>query len=210
MDDSPALTAVAPPAAGGGKPNRVLVLYAHAAPHLSRVNRRLADCARLVDGVHLHDLYETYPDFYINVARERALVAQAEVLVFLHPLPWYGAPALMKEWVDCVLAEDWACNGALCGKRYWLVVTTGGGAEEFAFGGRHGRPFADYLAPFEQTAALCGMAWTAPHILHAAHTVDAVTLDAHTARFGALLQQLAAAPWAEPNPHPGHGIGHTA
>jgi len=28
------------------KPNRLLPLYAHATPHRSRVNRRLADCAR--------------------------------------------------------------------------------------------------------------------------------------------------------------------
>ena len=200
-------------------PNRLLVLYAHAAPHLSRVNRRLADCARQVDGVYLHDLYETYPDFYIDVVREQALVAQAEVLVFLHPLQWYAAPALMKEWVDCVLAESWVCGadntgGTLRGKRYWLVATTGGGAEEYAVGARHGRPFAHYLAPFEQTAALCGMTWIAPHILHAAHAVDAATVDAHVARFGALLHQLAAAPSLDfdldLNPHPGHGNGHPA
>lgn len=179
-------------------PNRLLVLYAHAAPHLSRVNRRLADCARLSEGVFLHDLYETYPDFYIDVAREQALVAQAEVLVFLHPLQWYGMPALMKEWVDCVLTESWACgsagSGTLHGKRFWLVASTGSGADEYAVGARHGRPFADFLAPFEQTAALCGMQWLPPHILHAAHAVDAATLDAHVARFGELLQGLAAPP----------------
>jgi glutathione-regulated potassium-efflux system ancillary protein KefF len=175
-------------------PNRLLVLYAHCAPHLSRVNRRLADCARLVDGVYLHDLYEAYPDFYIDVAREHALVAQAEVLVFLHPIQWYSMPALLKEWVDVVLHEGWAYGGesvAAAGKGYWLVATTGGGAGEFAAGARHGRPFADYLAPFEQTAALCGMDWIAPHILHGAHEVDAAALDAHVAAFSARLRQLA-------------------
>jgi glutathione-regulated potassium-efflux system ancillary protein KefF len=175
-------------------PNRLLVLYAHSAPHLSRVNRRLADAARLVDGVYLHDLYETYPDFYIDVAREQALVAQADVLVFLHPIQWYSMPALMKEWIDVVLHEGWAYGGedsAARGKGYWLVATTGGAADEFAIGARHGRPFADYLAPFEQTAALCGMDWIAPHILHAAHEVDAATVDAHVAAFSARLQRLA-------------------
>ena len=175
-------------------PNRLLVLYAHSAPHLSRVNRRLADAARTIDGVYLHDLYETYPDFYIDVAREQALVAQADVLVFLHPIQWYSMPALMKEWVDVVLHEGWAYGGestAARGKGYWLVATTGGAAEEFAAGARHGRPFGDYLAPFEQTAALCGMDWIAPHILHAAHAVDAGTVDAHVGAFSARLQRLA-------------------
>lgn len=177
-------------------PNRLLVLYAHSAPHLSRVNRRLADAARMVDGVYLHDLYETYPDFYIDAAREQALVAQADVLIFLHPILWYSMPALMKEWLDVVLHEGWAYGGegsGLKGKGYWLVATTGSAAEEFAAGARHGRPFEDYLAPFEQTAALCGMRWIAPHILHAAHEVDAGTVDAHIAAFSARLQQLAGA-----------------
>lgn len=175
-------------------PNRLLVLYAHSAPHLSRVNRRLADAARLVDGVYLHDLYEAYPDFYIDVAREHALVAQAEVLVFLHPIQWYGMPALLKEWVDVVLHEGWAYGGegtAARGKGYWMVATTGGAADEFAAGARHGRPFADYLAPFQQTAALCGMEWIAPHILHGAHDVDIGAVEAHVAAFSARLQHLA-------------------
>jgi glutathione-regulated potassium-efflux system ancillary protein KefF len=200
-------------------PNRLLVLYAHAAPHLSRVNRRLADAALLSDGVYLRDLYETYPDFYIDVPREQALVAQAEVLVFLHPLQWYSMPALMKEWIDTVLVEGWAYGagstggGALQGKRYWLVATTGGGADEFAFGARHGRPFADYLAPFRQTAALCGMEWLEPHILHGAHAVGAAMVDAHVEAFSEQLRRLAAAtarPLIDPGPglNLGHGPGH--
>jgi glutathione-regulated potassium-efflux system ancillary protein KefF len=199
-------------------PNRLLVLYAHPAPHLSRVNRRLADAARLCEGVYLHDLYETYPDFYIDVQREQALVAQADALVFLHPLQWYSMPALMKEWIDVVLAEGWAyggagagsTRGAMQGKRYWLAATTGGTADEFAIGARHGRPFADYLAPFEQTAALCGMQWIPPHILHAAHAVDAATVDAHVEGFSAGLRRLANATALPPGiGHEfGHGLGH--
>ncbi|MDL2356897.1 MAG: NAD(P)H-dependent oxidoreductase [Pseudomonadota bacterium] len=177
--------------------NRVLVLYAHSAPHLSRVNRRLADSAQLVDGVYLHDLYEAYPDFYIDVARERSLLAQADVLVFLHPIQWYSMPALLKEWLDVVLQEGWshgADDNALKGKRYWLVATTGSPREDYAAGARHGRPFEQFLAPFAQTAALCGMEWIAPHILHGAHEVDAATVDAHVAGFRARLQLLAGAP----------------
>lgn len=177
-------------------PIRVLVLYAHAAPHHSRVNRRLADAARTVEGVYVHDLYETYPDFFIDVAREQALVAQAEVLVFLHPIQWYSAPALMKEWVDAVLQDGWAhgvAGSALRGKRYWLVASTGSAAAEYAPGARHGRPFGHYLAQFEQTAALCGMEWIAPHVLHGAHAVDAGALEAHVGAFVARLGQLAGA-----------------
>jgi putative NADPH-quinone reductase len=175
---------------------RILVLFAHAAPHVSRVNRRLADAARMVPGVYLHDLYETYPDFYIDVAREHALLAQAGVVVMLHPIQWYSMPALMKEWIDVVLPDCWSGRGnagVLEGKRCWLVATTGSPAEDFAPGARHGLPFDQYLAPYRQLAAVCGMEWLDPLVLHGAHAVDMRTLERHVAGFADRLQELAGA-----------------
>jgi glutathione-regulated potassium-efflux system ancillary protein KefF len=170
---------------------RILVLYAHPAPHRSRINRRLAEAARLLDGVLVHDLYETYPDFFIDVAREQALLAQAELVVFLHPIRWYSMPSLMKEWVDSVLAPGWAYGPgatALRGKGYWLAVTTGSPEDAYRPGERHGRPFEAYLPPFEQTALLCGMHWWPPHILHGANGAGDDVIEAHVARFRARLE----------------------
>lgn len=175
-------------------PNRVLVLFAHATPHLSRVNRRLAEAARLVEGVYLHDLYETYPDFYIDPAREHALLAQADTLVFLFPLQWYSMPALLKEWVDVVLRDAWSGVARTPGRQFWLATSTGAGAADFAPGARQG--FADFLAPFQQMSAACGMQWIAPLVLHGAHDVPAATVDAHVEQFSAHLQQLAGHPFA--------------
>jgi len=172
---------------------RILVLYAHPAPHRSRINRRLADAARTLDGVLLHDLYETYPDFFIDVAREQALAAQAELLVFLHPLRWYSMPALLKEWVDSVLVPGWAYGPdatALKGKGYLLAATTGSPLASYREGEPNGRPFADFLPPFEQTAARCGMQWLAPHILHGANSAPDEAVDAHVAAFRARLEQF--------------------
>lgn len=173
---------------------RILVLYAHAAPHRSRVNRRLADAAREVANVYVHDLYETYPDFYIDVAREQALVERADIVAFVHPFQWYSMPALLKEWIDVVLEKGWAYGDgatALQGKGYWLVTTTGSRAESYQAEGRHGHSFDAFLPQFAQTAALCGMRWLPPHVLHAAHHVDADVLDAHIAAFAARLRTYA-------------------
>jgi len=170
---------------------RILVLYAHPAPHRSRINRRLADAARALDGVLVHDLYETYPDFFIDVPREQALLAQAELVVFLHPIRWYSMPSLLKEWVDSVLEPGWAYGPgatALRGKGYWLAVTTGSPEDAYHPGERHGRPFEAYLPPFEQTALLCGMHWWPPHILHGANGADDAAIDAHVANFRARLE----------------------
>jgi glutathione-regulated potassium-efflux system ancillary protein KefF len=173
----------------------ILVLYAHPAPHRSPVNRRLADAARATAGVVLHDLYNTYPDFDIDVEHERALVRGASLLVFLHPIRWYGMPSLQKEWLDVVMVPGWAYgkpDSALRGKGYWLVATTGSGEEAYQPGGLHGRPFADFLAPFEQTAALCGMDWIAPLVMHGAAQAFDAAIEAHVAEFTRRLQAYAA------------------
>ncbi len=171
-------------------PKNIHVLYAHPSAHLSRVNRALAERARSIEGVRVHDLYDTYPDFYIDVAREQALASDADVIVFLHPIQWYSMPSLLKEWLDAVLQPGWAYGDggdALRGKTYWLVASTGSAEDAYSGAGPHGRPFAHYLPPFEQTAALCGMRWESPHILHGAHHVDAGALQAHVDAFGARL-----------------------
>lgn len=175
------------------RPRTALVLYAHARPHLSRVNRKLAAAASALPDVSVHDLYERYPDFYIDVAAEQARVAAADVIVFLHPIQWYGMPSLLKEWADAVLLPGWAYGEdghALAGKTYWLVATTGSPADAYSAAGTHGRPFDDYLHPMRQTAQLCGMRWEPPHILHGAHLVDEAALQAHVDAFVQRLGDL--------------------
>ena len=179
------------------EPN-ILVIYAHPAPHRSPLHRRLAETARALAGVELRDLYETYPDFDIDADAERARLAAARLLVFLHPFRWYGMPALMKEWMEAVLLPGWAYDDgrhggecALRGKGFWLVTTTGSGPDAYGPGGLHGRPFADFLAPYEATAALCGMDWIAPLVVHGAAQATQKAIDAHATEFQRRLEGYA-------------------
>ncbi len=176
---------------------RILILFAHAMPHTSRVNGALAAAARNLPNVTLHDLYETYPDFHIDVAREQAMLEAADLIVFQHPIQWYGMPALLKEWVDVVLEAGWAYGKdatALIGKGFLLAVTTGGALDTYQETGPHRYPFADFLPPFRQTAQFCGMRWLPPLILHGAHQADQETVDAHVGRYVQLLSTYPA--WA--------------
>jgi len=164
------------------KPPQILILYAHPTPHHSRANRRMADAAAKVPNVHVHDLYELYPDFHIPVRREQALVAQADLIVFQHPIQWYSMPALLKQWVDSVFTPGWAYGpggDALHGKDFWLVATTGGSARSYQTEGHNLLPFSAFLPPYQQTAQLCGMRWLPPHLLFGAHQVNQKTLAAH-------------------------------
>ncbi len=166
--------------------SKVLILYAHPAAELSRTNRLMLEAAARLPDVTVHDLYEHYPDFHIDVEHEQQLLSQAELVVMQHPIHWYSMPALQKEWLDRVLARGWAFGHdghALEGKRFWLVASTGGETASYQSTGRHGHPFADFLPPYQQTARLCGMQWVEPLILHGAHHVPPVEFQHHVERY---------------------------
>ena len=171
--------------------SRVLVLYAHSAPHVSRVNRQMIAVARSLPNVTVNELYELYPDFVIDSAREQALLAEAELIVMQHPIQWYGMPSLQKEWLDQVLEYGWAygkSGNMLMGKRFLLALTTGGGAETYGAQGEHGYPLAAFLPPYRQTALLCKMRWLEPLVLHGARQADDTAVAAHVETYRRLLE----------------------
>ena len=185
----------------------VLVLVAHPALEQSRINQRLlraigaagsVDAGASTSRIVVRDLYALYPDYLIDVQAERSLLGSAQLVVWQHPIHWYGMPPLMKLWLDEVLGFGWAYGPgghALAGKPLWLVASTGSPEEAYHPSG-HNRYFFDaFLPPYEQTATLCGMRFLAPLLLHGAHRVGDAELDAHAALYA---QRLAGYPdWPE-------------
>ena len=99
-------------------------------------------------------------------------------------------PALLKLWQDEVLTHGWAYGGghALKGKDMWLATTTGGAANSYHPQGYNRYLFDAFLPPYEQTAALCGMRFLPPLVLHAAHSVVENNLQQHVDVFRNRLQ----------------------
>jgi len=203
-----------PVAAGAADPSGsvpaadVLVVVAHPQMEHSRVNRRLMQrAARLAGSVSdgdrapsvlVRDLYALYPDYLIDVPEEQALLERAKLIVWQHPIHWYSMPPLMKLWLDDVLAFGWAYGhggSALRGKDLWLVATTGGPEESYRPDSYNRYFFDAFLPPYEQTAALCGMRFLPPLMLHGAHKVDEAEVAAHESVY---VQRLATYPdWPE-------------
>ena len=161
----------------------VLVIAAHPQLEHSRINRRLMKAAAgSTATVQVRDLYALYPDYLIDIEAEQALLQTVRLIVWQHPIQWYSMPALMKLWVDEVLAFGWAYGPggtALRGKDLWLVATTGG-PEDSYHPDSYNRYFFDaFLPPYEQTAALCGMRFLPPLLLHGAHRAEEAEVAAH-------------------------------
>jgi glutathione-regulated potassium-efflux system ancillary protein KefF len=170
----------------------VVVLVAHPDLQHSRANRQLmrAAAATTPGRVEVRDLYALYPDFLVDVAAEQAALAAARLVVWQHPLHWYGMPPLMKLWLDEVLAFGWAYGPggtALRGKDLWLVLSTGGPEASYRSDGYNRYFFDAFLPPYDQTAAVAGMRLLPPLLLHAAHRVDDAAVNAHAAVYAERL-----------------------
>lgn len=175
-------------------PQRVLVLFAHPAKQKSRLNVRLAAAARAVPGVTVHELYEAYPDFLVDVPAEQARLAAHDVIVLQHPFFWYSCPALLKEWIDLVLEFGWAYGPGgtqLAGKILLSAITTGGGEHAYSREGHNHFTMRELLAPFCQTADLCGMVWLPPFVVHGAiRLTDPTAIAQHEQDYATLLTRL--------------------
>jgi glutathione-regulated potassium-efflux system ancillary protein KefG len=147
---------------------RLLLLFAHPAIHKSRVNHLLLSYVQSLPGVTVNDLYEAYPRFLINVAREQALLLEHDVIIFQHPFYWYSSPAILKQWQDLVLEFGFAYgkNGTrLDGKLFLTAISTGGPSSAYQRSGSNYFTIRELLAPFEQTARLCGMTYLPPFVV---------------------------------------------
>ncbi len=173
---------------------RILVLFAHPMLERSRVNRRLVEGITGLDGVTIHDLYERYPTMAIDTDREKALLVEHDAIVLQHPFYWYSAPAIMKEWLDLVLELGWAYGPggtALRGKVMMNAITTGGGHDAYHRDGHNRFTMRELLAPFDQTAHLCGMRYLAPFVVHGAlRLADDGELREHVAEYRRLIVAL--------------------
>ena len=169
----------------------IYLIAAHPAWRESRVNRPLMRAAQAIPRVQVQDLYSSYPDYSIDIAAEQRFVEKARLVVLLHPIQWYSMPALQKLWFDEVLTYGWAYGEKACrlqGKDLWLVDTTGGPESSYQPQGYNRYAFDAFLPPYEQTAALCGMRFLPPLMLHGAHVVGEDQVSQHIARFGQRLQ----------------------
>jgi len=162
----------------------ILVLVAHPGLERSSINHALLQAARSLGGrqAEVRDLYSLYPDYLIDVEAEQAHLARARLVVWQHPIHWYGMPPLMKLWLDEVLAFGWAYGpggSALAGKDLWLAVSTGGPQDSYRPDSYNRYFFDAFLPPYEQTAALCGMRFLPPLVLHGAHRASRPMVAAH-------------------------------
>jgi glutathione-regulated potassium-efflux system ancillary protein KefG len=170
---------------------KILLVVAHPALEKSRNNIRLLKAAESVDNVLIRDLYELYPRFSINTAREQDFLEKSDIVILQHPFYWYSMPALMKQYLDMVFTHGWAYGkggNKLEGKILFNALTTSGTRESYSWEEHNRFPLSSYLIPCNQLAHVCRMHYLPPFVLHQSGKADASAAAKHAKQFKKLLQ----------------------
>ena len=141
--------------------------------------------------------------FSADIAREQARVERADLFIFQFPLWWGGPPAILKGWIERVLAYGFAYvdgrrfeRGLFKGRGAILCVTTGGTTERFSPQGVYG-PIEKVLWPMQRlTLQYLGLSVEEPYICYGAPRVDAAAREAYLAGWRERVGELVAKPFA--------------
>ena len=139
--------------------------------------------------------YHGYAD---DIQGELDKIQQADVLIFQFPLWWGAMPAIMKGWVDRVLAlgvtyhyGQWYDEGLLKGKRAMISVTTGGPEGMYEVDGLNG-DVDKLLQPMQYNILrFVGLDVLPPFISWAPGSVDDAARKAQLAEYARRLATLA-------------------
>lgn len=139
----------------------LLVVSGHARIEVSTATKTIMEeVKKEFPNAELLYLDQTYPDFKIDIRKERQRVSSADVIVLQYPIQWYSAPAIMKRWLEEVFTFGFAHDakgGLLNGKKLILSMTSGAPESQYHVGERQGYPMDVYQLPLVQLADLCGM-----------------------------------------------------
>jgi len=172
---------------------KVLIQFAHPTLSKSSIQKTLENYCRKVKGVTFNDLYEYYPDLFIDVKREQELISRHDIIIFQHPFYWYSSPPILKQWQDLVLEYNWAYGPegrALAGKKMFNALSCGGGKEAYHETGYNRFPVSQFLLPFNQTAHLCKMEYLPPFVIHETYTMTNDQLKNYGEQYANLLTAL--------------------
>jgi len=150
--------------------SKTVVISGHPNLEESYTNTVILDALKNgLDDVSVLRLDTLYPDYKIDVEAEQQALIEADVIVLQFPFYWYSVPALMKKWLDDVMAFNFAYGpegDKLKGKEFFLSFTVGGPSESYDPLGYNHFTIEQLVFPLQQTAYLAGVKYNKPVYTH--------------------------------------------
>lgn len=132
---------------------KTLVILAHPNIDVSRVNRRWKEVLEQhTTDITIHEIYQAYPDWNIDVSREQELLEAYDHIILQFPLYWYSYPPLLKKWFDDVFTYGGAYGSSgnkLHGKKLSLAMSIGDKKENYSPEGSVSFTVDEVIAPFK-------------------------------------------------------------
>lgn len=152
---------------------RILVLLSHPLIESSTINRTLVEALSKHKKITTHNLYQAYPNFQIDVEKEKELLLCHDIIVFVFPIYWYSSPSLLKEWQDCVLEYGFAYGSKgnkLHGKTLLCMTSTGSSLSAYQPDDSQESILKTLLMPIEKMAQDTGLNYLEPITLYGSRT----------------------------------------
>lgn len=165
---------------------KTLVIVAHPDLPNSKINLAWTKALKDQEEITVHLLYDVYPDWKIDVAKEQQLLDAHDRIVLQYPLYWYSTPPLLKLWFDLVLEYGWAFGPGgdhLRGKEIGAAISTGGTAASYQPGGYNVFTIAEIARPIEALTYHVHAGYISPFTLYDSRQVTEEQLQENAAAY---------------------------
>ncbi|ACT01692.1 NAD(P)H-dependent oxidoreductase [Paenibacillus sp. JDR-2] len=171
---------------------KILVIVAHPELNNSRANKAfLQELNKHRENIHIHKLYELYPDWNIDTEKEQALLLQYDRIILQFPFYWYSCPPLLKKWFDDVMKPGWAYGlggNRLAGKEFLIATTTGGTHKSYRSGGDNQFTISELLRPLERTITRCSGTYLPAFVCYDANASTEERLGQESQRYSEYIR----------------------
>lgn len=161
---------------------KTLVVVAHPDIETSVINKAwLAELRKYPELYTVHELYNVYPDWQIDVAQEQKLIEAHEKIVLQFPVFWFSSPPLLKKWLDDVLTYGWAYGSGsgykMQNRKVALAVTAGIKEQDYSITGRYKYSLDEILLPFEITTNYVNATYGSYYAFYGTESASDVTAE---------------------------------
>jgi NAD(P)H dehydrogenase (quinone) len=136
--------------------------------------------------------------FSPDIEAEMQKVKDADMIIIHFPLWWGNVPAILKGWLDRVLAMGFAWDsdnrydkGLMKGKKVLLVVSTGDPESYYGSDGMHKATVSQHIYGLTHgTLAFCGFDVLKPYVIHNVTAASRDELESRIDEYRVILDSL--------------------
>ncbi len=138
----------------------ILIVNGHTYMNKSIANKRVMDILKeKYPNAVINELVSLYPDYRINVEKEKQKLIHADTIIIQSPLFWFSLTSLVMRWIEEVFTHGFAYGSEGCaleGKKVIVGITAGSSNEDYS-NGKVGISIDEIIKTLEVTFKFCKM-----------------------------------------------------